>query len=146
MGDLESRISAVSKAPRVTEKDVIENIASCFFVNAWDAATQDVTVPVQGAEKVIPEELKVITLALVTTHSGFTVVGVSGCANPTNFNRDIGEEIAKRNAVSQLWGHMGYELRTKLYEEAEEARHEQAMREAEARFEDQPHGIGSMDE
>lgn len=146
MGDLEDRISANSKAPRVTEADVVANIASCFFVDAWDAATQDVTVPVQGAEKVIPKELKVITLALVTTHSGFTVVGVSGCADPANFNRDIGEEIAKRNAVSQLWGHMGFELRSKLHAEAERQKQEIEMLEAESRFGEMDHAIGSMDE
>lgn len=148
MGDLEDRLNKISVAPRVTEADVVANIASCFFVNAWDAAAQDPTVPARQsqAEKMIPEELKVITLALVTTHSGFTVVGVSGCADPANFNRDIGEEIAKRNAVSQLWGHMGFELRSKLHEEAENRRRENEMLEAESRFEQIEHAIGSMDE
>lgn len=154
MGDLEARIAANAVAPRVTEKDVLESIQTCFFVNAWDAATQDVTVSVVGAEKVIPEELKVITLALVTTKSGFTVVGVSGCADPANFNRDIGEEIAKRNAVSQLWGHMGFELRSRLHEEEENRRQENDLLEAEKAFrekeaqlyEEDVHAIGSMDE
>lgn len=146
MGDLEQRLNQISVAPRVTEADVLESIQTCFFVNAWDAATQDPAVSVQGAEKVIPEELKVITLALVTTKSGFTVVGVSGCADPKNFNRDIGEEIAKRNAVSQLWGHMGFELRSKLHAEAERQKQEIEMLEAESRFGEMDHAIGSMDD
>jgi hypothetical protein len=126
MDDLESRLREISKGRRVTEADVEAEIASVFYCNGWDAAAQDPTVPARNsqAEKVVPAELRVITLALVTTKSGFTVIGTSGCADPANFNREIGEQIARRNAVSQLWGHMGYALRQELYEQTERHRAE----------------------
>lgn len=157
MGDLESRISANSKAPRVTEADVLASIGSCYFVTAYEAAekskqhraTQTRNNP-YGDD--IPEELQVVTLAIVTTKTGFTVIGVSGCADPKNFNAEIGQEIAKRNAVSQLWGHMGFELRTKLHElevKEKEARElgVMARKEAEQDYSAPvPHGIGIMDE
>lgn len=143
MGDLENRISEVSKAPRVTEADVLNSIASCFFVTAYDAALNDRSVPVVGAEKIVPKELKVVTLAIVTNKAGFTVIGVSGCADPKNFNAEIGEEIAKRNAVSQLWGHMGFVLREKLHEQETKRVSE---KQAEDDMSAMPHAIGSMDE
>lgn len=144
MGDLERRLNEISVAPRVTEADVLASIGSEFYTTAFEAVRRD--MPDGEADEEIPSELKVITLAIITTKTGFTVIGVSGCADPANFNKEIGQEIAKRNAVSQLWGHMGFELRTKLHEEAENRRRENEMLEAESRFGQIEHAIGSMDE
>lgn len=121
MDDLEVRLQEISTAPRITAEDVEKNIKTCYFTTAYQAASSSETQKATQSRHdpygaPIDEALQVVTLAIVTTHSGFTVIGMSGCADPKNFNKEIGQEIAKRNAVSQLWGHMGYMLQQQLYQ------------------------------
>jgi hypothetical protein len=52
---------------------------------------------------------------------GFTVTGQSACAAPENFNELLGRDIARRNAVAQIWPLLGYELRTYLAEQQGDA-------------------------
>jgi len=49
-----------------------------------------------------------LTVAIVELHNGMKLVGHSACLNPADFNADIGESIARENAVQQLWPLMGY--------------------------------------
>ncbi len=58
--------------------------------------------------------LDTLTICTLVMENGFTVVGTSACADPANFDVEIGRKIAKQNAVNQIWPLMGYELRTKL--------------------------------
>lgn len=46
--------------------------------------------------------------------SGFTVTGRAACVDPDNFNLDIGRDIARENALNQLWALEGYVLQLKL--------------------------------
>ena len=46
--------------------------------------------------------------------NGFTVVGHSACASPENYNKDIGERIARENAERQIWPLLGFRLRDEL--------------------------------
>ena len=58
--------------------------------------------------------LDTLTICTLVMENGFTVVGTSACADPANFDVNVGRAIAKQNAVNQLWPLLGYELRTKL--------------------------------
>mgnify|MGYP000474678158 CR=1 FL=1 len=54
---------------------------------------------------------------LVTSYrlpSGFTVLGRAACVDPENFVRAVGIEIAKDDALNQLWKLEGYVLQLKL--------------------------------
>lgn len=102
-------------APRITPDDIEGNISACHFLNAGTAVAAVGTTPhveqiLQGTDA---EQL--LTICVITLRNGFTVTGVSACASPENFDREIGERIARANAVQQIWPLMGYELKQRLH-------------------------------
>jgi len=58
--------------------------------------------------------LHLLTFCVLVLKNGFTVTGESACASPENFDAEIGQRIARENAVQKIWPLMGYELRSKL--------------------------------
>ena len=52
-----------------------------------------------------------LTICVLTLRNGFTVVGESACASPENFNKELGEHIARDNALNKIWLLEGYLLR-----------------------------------
>lgn len=59
---------------------------------------------------------EVLTVCVLTLKNGFTVTGESACASSENYDKEIGEKIAKENAVEKIWVLEGYLLKQKLYE------------------------------
>lgn len=57
-----------------------------------------------------------LTVCVLTLENGFTVTGESACASPENFNQEIGESIAYKNAMGKIWALEGYLLKQRLYE------------------------------
>lgn len=108
-GDLEKKLEENQKktgAVRVTEQDVLNEIRSEYSFTVGNA--------LRALGVLVDEAVDCMTISLLVLKNGFTVHGVSACADPAGFNEEIGQTIAKRNAVSVAWGHMGYELRSKL--------------------------------
>lgn len=104
--------AAVAVAPRVTLKFIEDEvIADIAFLNAGDAIERC------GGDATASAHL--LTLCILTLRNGFTVTGESACASPENFNRELGQEIAKRHAIEQIWKLEGYALRERLHAEAE---------------------------
>jgi hypothetical protein len=62
-----------------------------------------------------------LTICAVTLDNGFTVVGESACADPVNFNAELGRELAFRNAFQKLWPLFGFLLSESRYMRANEA-------------------------
>ena len=60
-----------------------------------------------------------LTVCCLTLRNGFTVTGESACVDPANFNKEIGEEIAKNKAISNIWGFEAYLLQQKIFESTE---------------------------
>lgn len=58
-----------------------------------------------------------LTVAVVTTVNGFQIVGKSACADPANYNQEIGEKVAYDDAFKQLWPLEGYLLREEISKE-----------------------------
>lgn len=56
-----------------------------------------------------------LTISVVTLKNGFQVVGKSACANPENYNKELGEKIAYDDAFRQVWGFEGYLLKETMY-------------------------------
>lgn len=56
-----------------------------------------------------------ITICLITMQNGYHVTGESGCADPKNFNKEVGEKIAFDQAKAKIWPLLGYKLRDDLY-------------------------------
>lgn len=55
-----------------------------------------------------------ITVCALTLRNGYVVVGESAAASPENFDREIGQRIARDNARNRIWGLEGYLLLEKL--------------------------------
>jgi len=96
-------------APRVTPADIEANIASEHYFTA----TQAVAAKTAYTE-IPPRELDLLTFCVLVLRNGFTVTGESACASPGNFDADLGQKIARQNAVSKMWPLMGYALKEKL--------------------------------
>ena len=106
------RVAAeVARAPRVTLADVLANIKSEVSGRASDLFAG---VPHS-------QELECLTICVITTQAGFTIVGTSACASPENFDAAVGHKFAKEDAVRKLWGFMGYELKSRLARASEQA-------------------------
>ncbi len=54
------------------------------------------------------------TVCCLTLKNGFSVIGESACASPENFDKEIGEKIAARNAREKIWALEGYLLKDRL--------------------------------
>ena len=70
--------------------------------------------------KIVKEEYHlltdVLTVCVLTLENGFTVTGESACASPANYNKEIGDRIARGNAKEKIWILEGYLLKQKLFE------------------------------
>ena len=83
-------------APRLTPQLIQDTIQKCDFHKLTD----------------------VLTMCVLTLQNGFTVTGQSACASPENYDKAIGERIAREEAVEKIWMLEGYLLKQRLYEGA----------------------------
>jgi hypothetical protein len=93
-------------APRVTPQRIEEVIAAEYYFTAADAI-KEATPPQFQA-------LKLLTFCVLVLKNGFTVTGESACASPENFNAELGQKIARQNAVNKIWPLEGYLLKQQL--------------------------------
>jgi hypothetical protein len=121
---IESEIQAKGlTAPRVTPKDLADNIASEHYFTAHhgvygacaDAARDDNRSTFGFSS---PPELGLLTFCVLVLRNGFTVTGESACASPENFDAELGRKIARENAVNKVWPLMGYALKEDLHRRA----------------------------
>lgn len=103
----EDELIAKATGPRITKEELDANVAGYGIFNVHEALTA-LGVPAL-------EATKLLTIAVVTTKNGFTVVGESACAWPANYDKDIGERLALSDAKNKLWALMGYHLKQQLF-------------------------------
>lgn len=58
-----------------------------------------------------------LTICILILQNGFMVTGESAAASIENFDREIGEKIAKDNARDKIWQLEGYLLKDRLFRE-----------------------------
>lgn len=107
-------------APRVSLADLEANITSEFYftaAQAVNATMRDGTLLVNDDDgrTLVPDSFGVLTICLLATRNGFTLIGKSAPADAANFDPLLGRKLAYEDAVRQLWPLMGYALREKLY-------------------------------
>lgn len=61
---------------------------------------------------------KTLTICVLELRNGFLVTGESACADPANYNREIGNQIAYKNAREKIWALEGYLLKEALSKRA----------------------------
>jgi hypothetical protein len=62
----------------------------------------------------IPTGLGLLTICVLTLWNGYTILGKSACADPKNFDAELGKRLARTDAVNQIWPLMGYELKSRM--------------------------------
>jgi len=97
-------------APRITPADIEATIVSEHYFTAGLAAT------FQAGP--IPDSLHLLTFCVLVLRNGFTVTGESACASPENFDAEIGQKIARQNALREVGKLEGYLLRERLHQRA----------------------------
>lgn len=102
-------------APRVTPADIDANIVKEVYFTAADGIL-GASISTDDISTIINTEHTLLTFCVLTLRNGFTVTGESACANPQNFNAEIGRKIARENAINKVWSLMGYALRSRLAE------------------------------
>jgi hypothetical protein len=103
-------------APRITPADIERNIAQEHYFTAADGklgAYRNNGDVHQGSTSGHPS-LELLTFCVLVMKNGYTVTGESACASPENFDAELGQKIARKNAIDKVWPLMGYELRSKL--------------------------------
>jgi len=98
-------------APRITSADIEANIDVAYYFTGEQAlqfAGQN------GSPFNAHRSMKLLTFCVLVLRNGFTVTGESACASPENFDAEVGQKIARANAVQKIWPLMGYALRNKL--------------------------------
>lgn len=68
--------------------------------------------PDQIKAKIIREHFSIVdstfTICALTLENGFIVTGTSRCTDPANFDKLMGENIARTNAIDKIWELEGY--------------------------------------
>lgn len=118
---IEQEIQAkADKGPRVTPAALKDEIVSEHYFTAFDgvagsaynhASPDGVLRPFTFTA---PGTLGLLTFCVLVLRNGFTVHGVSACASPENYNKEIGERIARENAEREIWPLLGFRLRDQL--------------------------------
>lgn len=96
-------------APRITPDDIKANIVSEYYFTAMDGALNS-----DEAYPIVHDTLSLLTFCVLVLRNGFTVTGESACVSPENFDAEIGQKIARDNAIEKVWPLMGYALKDKL--------------------------------
>lgn len=107
--------AAVAVAPRVTLADIKAAIKYRFDINAGASigALEGHIVERDGSSS--KDALDLLSICILVTQTGFTLIGKSAPASPENFNADLGKKIAYEDAVRQLWPLMGFALRERWF-------------------------------
>jgi hypothetical protein len=110
-GVTETELVAKATGERVTLQDVEAAICGEYFLNAGRAVTAFGMPATEG--------LNLLTVCVLSLWNGFTIIGKSACADPANFNEEIGRRLARTDAVNQIWPLMGYELKSRIARRAD---------------------------
>ncbi|WP_421991675.1 Gp49 family protein [Roseococcus sp.] len=87
-----------------------------FLIEAG-AITKEGETPLEPGTEMgmfIPAPLELLTFCVLVLANGFTVTGQGVCADPANFDAQMGRDLARKDAVNKIWPLLGFELRTKL--------------------------------
>lgn len=118
-GVTEQELNEKAKGERVTLADVEASIASEFYFTAGQGVLGESEMGTAPAG--IAASLNLLTICTLVLKNGWTILGKSACADPSNFNEELGRRLAKADAVDQIWPLLGYELKTKVFERAAQA-------------------------
>jgi len=98
----------------MSNDDRIERMIQAAGLNAPRITPEHIKdTIVKDVYHVFPETM--LTVCVLTLVNGFTVTGESACVSPENFNAEIGQEVARENAIDKIWALEGYLLKQAQY-------------------------------
>lgn len=59
-----------------------------------------------------------VTICNLVLENGFSVRGESACVDPRNFNMEIGQQLAHRDAFAKMWSLEGYSMAERRFQAA----------------------------
>lgn len=103
-------------ARTIKPEDIEGYIGSEHYFNAAGAAVHGRAVYPDGSWEVPKtiEALNLLTFCVIVLKNGFTLTGMSACADPAKYNKEIGETVARADALNKAWPLMGYVLRSQV--------------------------------
>lgn len=99
-------------APRVTPQRIEDVIASEHYFTALDGVSGATGRGTKSNSADV--SLGLLTFCVLVLKNGFTVTGESACANPENFDYELGKKIARKHAADKIWALEGYALKERL--------------------------------
>lgn len=100
---------------RITMDMINANIVGEHYFSALDGLVGGQECgPHRDASKGTEANLHLLTFCVLTLKNGFMVHGVSGVADPSKFDAEIGRQVARQNAVNAIWPVMGYALKSHM--------------------------------
>jgi hypothetical protein len=120
---VESEIQALGRnAPRITPMDIEKNIVQEWYFTAEEGVAGSAGGPAQlsalirdGHVGEPSSHLSRVTFCVLVLTNGFVVTGSSAAVSLEGFDKDIGRQVARNNAIDQVWPLMGYALREQLH-------------------------------
>lgn len=114
----EEELKAKSTGRRVTLEDVHDSVGAIHFFSAGQgtigaeiaALLDQGQTQFTGSKDGPKKPLDLLTFCVITMTNGYTVVGQSACADPSNFNEEIGRRIAREDAIKKIWPLLGFQL------------------------------------
>lgn len=113
-------MSQSTEAPRLTLADVEANISSEFYFTAADGIegariAHGVYLAVRHDDQRADIATGQVTFCMLILRNGTKLVGINyGAIDPAQHSVERGRELARADAIRQVWPLMGYELRSKL--------------------------------
>lgn len=107
--------AAVTKGERITIDQLRDQIAGVMYFGPMDViGAARFELPNAADTRDLYPALELLTICVLVLRNGFTVVGKSACADPSNFDAELGRKLARDDAEHQAWGYLGFRLRDKL--------------------------------
>lgn len=109
MLEQEIKAAGADQHPRIAQADIDNAIVGeYYFTGAQAMESQGVIVGDRSP-------LHLITFCVLELRNGFTVTGQSAVVSRENFRADIGQKVARANAIQEMWPLMGYALKDRLF-------------------------------
>lgn len=95
------------KATDAASAAVVKNPATRVSLESMEAK-------VVGEEYMNPMSAPHMTICVITLANGFLLVGKTAPTDPANFDRDLGKQFAREDAMRQMWPMEAYLMRERL--------------------------------
>jgi hypothetical protein len=76
--------------------------------------TEDLDAAIIGVDYEVLKDGRT-TVCTLTLDNGFTVHGLTSCADPKNFDIEVGKRAALQKARDEVWPFLGFRLHEKMH-------------------------------